>query len=413
MSALADELSNPFLTGDVDALRRVLDAVPHPIFVKDEQHRFVVVNQAMCELVGHPYEMLVGKTDQDFVPEAEAVVFQRNDRLALDSGEVRETEEFFTDSRGDIRAIVTRKKRASLANGARLVIGCISDVTEQKQQHELVKEQEEQLRARNLQFDAALNNMSQGLLMIDRDERVVVCNDKYIEMFDLSRDVVKSGCPFIELLRHHARQGLLVRDPDEQRAERLSDLSTGQTTCRVARIGDGREILSTINPMTNGGWVVTHEDITEQRAAEAKISHMALHDPLTGLPNRLLFREQLEYRLGQMGRDDRLAVLCLDLDRFKAVNDNLGHPFGDMLLRQVGERLRSCLRESDSIARLGGDEFAILQVGFDKPTEITALAACLIEIIGAPSTSTDNKSSSGSASGSRSCRRVSWIPISF
>jgi diguanylate cyclase (GGDEF)-like protein len=226
--------------------------------------------------------------------------------------------------------------------------------------------------------------MSHGLLMFDSDERIVVCNDKYIEIYGLSRDIVKPGCTLIELLRHRAQQGLLVREPDQYRAELLTDLSSGKPTSRVTETADGRQILIATQTMANGGWVVTHEDITEQRRAQAKIAHMALHDALTNLPNRMLFREQLEDRLAHLERDHKFAVLCLDLDRFKSVNDTLGHPFGDKLLRQVGERLRSCLRECDTIARLGGDEFAILQLGVNQPTETTALAARLIEIVSTP-----------------------------
>ena len=136
--------------------------------------------------------------------------------------------------------------------------------------------------------------------------------------------------------------------------------------------------------MSNGDWVSTHEDVTDRRAAQAKISHMALHDALTGLPNRVYFREQLVSRLAHLERDQKFAVLCFDLDRFKSVNDTLGHQFGDKLLRQVADRMRGCLREGDTLARLGGDEFAILQGSVDQPTETSALAARLNEVIGTP-----------------------------
>jgi diguanylate cyclase (GGDEF)-like protein len=136
--------------------------------------------------------------------------------------------------------------------------------------------------------------------------------------------------------------------------------------------------------MSNGGWVITHEDITERRKAEAKISHMALHDALTNLPNRIFFHEQMKNRLAHLSRDQKFAVLYLDLDRFKTVNDTLGHHYGDKLLRQVAERMSGCLREGDSIARLGGDEFAILQGSVKQPNDAITLASRLIEIAGAP-----------------------------
>ena len=117
----------------IDALRSVLDAIPQPIFIKDDQLRFVVMNRAMCELMGHPHERLVGKTDHDFVPKEHADVFQRVDRLVLETGEVNENEELIPGAHGEIRTIVTRKKRACLANGARLVVGSITDISELKQ----------------------------------------------------------------------------------------------------------------------------------------------------------------------------------------------------------------------------------------------------------------------------------------
>jgi len=136
--------------------------------------------------------------------------------------------------------------------------------------------------------------------------------------------------------------------------------------------------------MKGGGWVATHEDITERRRAEAKISYMARHDSLTDLPNRFLFHEQLEQALARIGRGGALAVLCLDIDHFKGVNDTLGHPVGDLLLKAVAARVRDCIRGGDTVARLDGDEFAIVQAGGSQPNDATALAARLIETVAAP-----------------------------
>jgi diguanylate cyclase (GGDEF)-like protein len=240
------------------------------------------------------------------------------------------------------------------------------------------------LETTNDRFDAALNNMSQGLCMFDSGERLLVCNDRYIEMYNLSRDIVKPGCTLSELFKHRTERGHAVRDADQYRANILADLSLGKTSNWIVETGDGREISITNRPMQNGGWVATHEDITERRVAQAKISHMALHDALTNLPNRLYFEEQLGNRFGHPERNRKFAVLCFDLDRFKGVNDALGHVFGDELLRQVGERARGCLREGDVLARLGGDEFAILQSGVNQVTEIDALATRLNEVIATP-----------------------------
>ena len=254
-----------------------------------------------------------------------------------------------------------------------------------------------QLRAQNLQFDTALNNMSQGLLMFDADERLVVCNDQiYRDVPPFARHREAGMHPESSFWCIAPDRDPCVRDPDQYRAELLSQISLGKTiTNLIVKTGAGREIAVASQPMPNGGWVVTHEDITERRKAEAKISHMALHDALTNLPNRLFFREQMENRLAHLSRDQKFAVLCLDLDRFKSVNDTLGHPFGDKLLRQVAERMSGCLREGDTIARLGGDEFAILQGSIKQPNDAIVLAARLFEVASAPSISTAIRSSIG------------------
>jgi diguanylate cyclase (GGDEF)-like protein/PAS domain S-box-containing protein len=240
------------------------------------------------------------------------------------------------------------------------------------------------LQDQNYRFDTAINNMSQGLVMFDSAERLVVYNNQYVAMYGLSHDAVKPGCTLTELLKHRAEKGNLIPDREQYRTALLEQIKSGEKTDFVLEDRDGRAILITNQPMANGGWVATHEDITERREAEAKISHMALHDALTNLPNRLFFREQMESRLSHLSRDQKFAVLCLDLDRFKNVNDTLGHPFGDKLLRQVADRMGECLRAGDMLARLGGDEFAVLLGNIKQPNEATVLASRLIDVAAAP-----------------------------
>jgi diguanylate cyclase (GGDEF)-like protein len=136
--------------------------------------------------------------------------------------------------------------------------------------------------------------------------------------------------------------------------------------------------------MAEGGWVATHEDITERLIAEEKIRHLAHYDALTDLPNRVTFYERMETVLSRQRRSESIAVLSLDLDRFKNVNDTLGHPTGDLLLQAAADRMRGCVRGEDLVARLGGGEFAIVQVSSTKMSDVSALASRLIEIIGAP-----------------------------
>jgi diguanylate cyclase (GGDEF)-like protein len=136
--------------------------------------------------------------------------------------------------------------------------------------------------------------------------------------------------------------------------------------------------------MGGGGWVSTHEDITERRRAEAALAFMARHDALTELPNRTLFQERLIEAIAVARRGPQCALLCLDLDHFKAINDTLGHPVGDNLLRAVADRLSAAVRNIDTVARLGGDEFAIIQTDLGSPDHAAMLANRIITALREP-----------------------------
>ena len=219
-----------------------------------------------------------------------------------------------------------------------------------------------------------LENMTQGVLMFDADARLVFCNRRYIEMYALPAEAAKPGCLLLDLLKHRLESRTFSGDPDEYIAELLTKIAEGNTFHSVVTAGDGRAISILNKPLAGGGWLATHEDVTDRRRAEERIAHMAGHDALTDLPNRMLLRERLDHELKRVKRGENLAVLCLDLDHFKSVNDTLGHPIGDELLKLVADRLRGCTREPDTIARLGGDEFAIIMTQMLKPGDAAALS---------------------------------------
>ncbi|HVG52618.1 MAG TPA: EAL domain-containing protein [Xanthobacteraceae bacterium] len=354
--------------------------------------------------------------------------------------------------------------------------------------------------SRNL--DVAVNNMTHGLSMFDANERLVIINSRYLQMYGMSPGVVKPGCTLLELFQHRAEIGSLSGVPEEYRAELMAQLAEGKIINRVVKTKDGRELSIMNRPMSGGGFVAIHEDVTERRRAqrsleemqrflntiienapvpiavkepesrkyvlvnrayeelmgedgdavigrtvhehlpqeqahlikqrddeaiksqqqhlksevwldtpgngrravtttrlvvrdndgqpqhlisviedntdrkqsEAQIAHMAHHDALTGLPNRLLLQERLGEALSRMARGESFAVFYLDLDRFKGINDTLGHSIGDKLLQTIAERLRGCVREIDTVARLGGDEFAIIQSQLEQPSDAAVLA---------------------------------------
>jgi diguanylate cyclase (GGDEF)-like protein len=245
--------------------------------------------------------------------------------------------------------------------------------------------QKEQLQTQNLRFDAALNNMSQGLCMFDAEQRLVVCNAPYARMYGLAPELTRPGTPFAEILAHRvANSPHAGQFPDEYACSVRDTVSENRPATRIREFSDGRIIATKHQPMPTGGWLATHEDITEYRRIEARITHMAHHDVLTELPNRLLLRERLEPALDAVQKGKSLAVLCLDLDRFKDVNDTLGHAAGDALLKAVSARLLTCVGDGDTVARFGGDEFSILQTGAEQPIAATGLATRIIESFGEP-----------------------------
>jgi len=240
-----------------------------------------------------------------------------------------------------------------------------------------------QLERVNVQLDVALNNMMHGLCMFDADKRVIVCNGRYGEMYGLDAELMKSGTPLKAILERRKACGTLGESVEDALKE-SSYLASKSVSSLTKELPDGRIIAISHQPTETGGWISVHEDVTERRRAEARIAHLARHDQLTGLPNRTFFREGLEEALHRLRRGARFALFCLDLDGFKGINDSLGHPIGDLLLKAVGERLNDCVNPTDFVARLGGDEFAVIQSSFVGPEDCSRLAEQIIQAISEP-----------------------------
>ena len=232
---------------------------------------------------------------------------------------------------------------------------------------------DQRLAAERRQLIVAVNNIPQGLVLYDASARIVICNQPYIEMFGLSPDVAKPGCTMQRLIAHRKETGSFDGDVDEFCSGIIRNVSLGIGTRQLTEAPGGRAIEIVNRPLKAGGWVATIEDITELTRADEKIAHLAHYDALTDLPNRGLFRERLEQALKAVRPGEQLAVLYIDIDEFKSVNDALGHPVGDELLKEVAERLRGCLKETDVAARLGGDEFAVIQSAIKNQSETTQL----------------------------------------
>jgi diguanylate cyclase (GGDEF)-like protein len=240
------------------------------------------------------------------------------------------------------------------------------------------------LRDANERFDAALSNMSQGLSLFEGD-RLVVANRRYCEIYGLDPDAVTPGMSFADILNMRIAAGSGPQMPSERYLDWRGSLNKGSAASRsIVELQNGRVIAINHQPMPNAQWVSTHEDITDRRRAEAQIVHIARHDPLTGLPNRMLFDERLQQAVALSVRGQRCAAICLDIDNFKAINDTFGHPAGDQLLRGVSDRLRTCVRDRDTVARIGGDEFAVLMMGLERPDGAAELAKRIIRAMRKP-----------------------------
>ena len=244
----------------------------------------------------------------------------------------------------------------------------------------LISARERDLREQNQRFDAALNNMSHGVCMFDDSARVIVANDRYRKLYELPEELTKPGATLSKILEYRTAHGNYYCPAVPEGEARSRDPT------EIQELGNGRVIRISRRQMEGGGWLTTHEDITDRRHNELRVAYMAHHDALTGLANRAAFIEKIAdacARYSQKG--EAFNVFILDLDRFKQVNDTLGHPAGDALLQQVAARLRSTLREADSLARLGGDEFAIIQTAGANPREAAqSLATRIIQRITEP-----------------------------
>ena len=229
------------------------------------------------------------------------------------------------------------------------------------------------------QFDTALNNMPHGLCMFGVDGRLAVMNHRFSEMMCLPGGLVVDGTPAFEIIAGCLAAGSLS---EASGARILSEIETAQAgeIISVDPQSGERAFSWTFQPMADGGSVVLVEDITERRNAEAKITHLARYDELTGLPNRVNFRDEIERLLANArGSASLSALLFIDLDQFKQVNDTLGHPCGDRLLCMVADRLREMLRPDDFVARFGGDEFVVYQQNIGSNEDAASLARRIVD----------------------------------
>ena len=362
-------------------LRVVMEAMPAGPVMYDHQGRLVLWNRRYDAIYPQTADLrVVGVRFEDMLRAgvargiyAEAVGREEQwiaERLALQGEPHRIHQQLLRNGRW------LRVEDYKTPSGG--FIGIRVDITE-------LKQREEELRLQNVKLDAALQNMSQGLVMFDADRKLVFCNRQYADLYRMPPELMAPGVPQAEILGRRTASGIIPKSNAlEYLRDRAAKTGAGVESDTLVELSDGRALSVVIRPMPNGGWVSTHEDVTERRRAEAQIAHMAHHDALTDLPNRVLLRERLEAALSRVRQGGRLAVLYLDLDHFKNINDTLGHSIGDELLKTMANRVRACIKHTDTLARLGGDEFAIIQTDLKQSADAAALARRIREAVTVP-----------------------------
>jgi diguanylate cyclase (GGDEF)-like protein len=230
-------------------------------------------------------------------------------------------------------------------------------------------------RRQSIQLDSTLNNLSQGVCMFDAHQRLILCNDRYAEMFLLPHDLTTPGTTLRQIFDHQVVHRLHAGSGADAYIRGMMAIITAcEPASIVTEFADGRAMVTVFRPAPGGGFVTTVEDITEQKRAEKRIAHIAHHDPLTGLHNRAAFSDYLATTIDETVRaGGSFAILCLDLDRFKEVNDLYGHLVGDALLREVARRLQA-VADGAFLARVGGDEFIVITVGGAQTAAVAQLA---------------------------------------
>jgi diguanylate cyclase (GGDEF)-like protein len=248
---------------------------------------------------------------------------------------------------------------------------------------------EARAREKSEELELTLDHMNQGIMVVDADQNVALINRQVVKLLGLPEDLLGRQPKFQEVLEYQRASGEFDHnhaavDPQVRRFIEAGGESAELNWYERVR-PDGTVLEVRTIRLPNGGFLRTFTDTTERRRNADKIAHMAHHDPLTGLANRVLLRDRIENALARQRRQgESFALMLIDLDRFKAVNDTLGHATGDQLLHQVAQRLSTCVREIDTVARLGGDEFAVLQVATESRGSAEALAQRIIDVVSAP-----------------------------
>jgi diguanylate cyclase (GGDEF)-like protein len=370
-------------------LDAALESIPYGFCVWSSAFRLVMWNRHYLDLYGFPPSRIkAGMTLAAVVklssemgnhPDLSPKQFLDSYKAALLANR--------SGARSKVREVVAGGRLVETAHVYSPGLGWVithEDITEEIASSELVQKRKRELERQNIRLDAAVNNISQGLCMYDAKGRLVICNAPYQRIYRLPPDMLKPGTPLEEILGWLFDHGMSSSgNREEYISWRREVISRGEYGKNIHELY-GRTILMQHHPMKDGGWVSTHEDITEQRQQEERIRHLARHDALTELPNRVRFIEELASLEPTISRGEKAAVLCIDLDHFKDINDRHGSAIGDKVLKQVSARLWGATRETDLLARLSADEFALLLKPVERPSDAASIAERIIKAMSSP-----------------------------
>ena len=370
-------------------LDAALEAIPYGFCVWSDAFRLLMWNKHYLEIYGFPSSRI--KKGMTLSAAAKLAAQLGNHPGQSPEQFLKSYKQALLDNRGGARATVREQ-----VSGGRTIetahvyspgLGWVvthEDVTDEIAAAETAEKRKRELERQNLRLDAAVNNISQGLCMFDARGRVVICNEPYARLYRLPKRLAKPGAALEDILGYLFDHGMVsARSRDEYIAWRRQVIARGAYDKNIHEV-HGRTILMQHHPMKDGGWVSTHEDITERREHEARLEYLARHDALTELPNRVRFLEELESLEPAMAHGEKAAVLTIDLDHFQGVNDAHGHAIGDKLLKQVSARLWGTTRESDLLARLSADEFALLLRPVGRAADAAAMAERIVDTVSAP-----------------------------
>ena len=353
-------------------LHALLSTVPDYIYFKDDQGRFIRTSNAHAKAFGlNDASQAIGQTDFDFFTEEHALQAYEDEQEIIRTGQplTKEERETWPD-RPDTWVLTTKMPLRDQQGNIIGTFGISADISERKRAE---AELEQSVSA----LHATLEATADGILVVDRQGKIVNFNGRFTEMWHIPDSIMESRddnqvLTFVldQLIEPSAFVAKVQELYSQLEAESFD----------ILLFKDGRSFERYSRPQLvsgqNVGRVWSFRDVTQRKQAEERLVYNALHDPLTNLPNRTLVMDRLQHAMERARRhpDSKFAVLYLDLDRFKVVNDSLGHNIGDLLLIESSRRLQACLREEDTVARLGGDEFVILLEDIQDPVDVTRIA---------------------------------------